>query len=115
MRSKSGAVRIIDSVWMLASLTAMTCAMSANDPGALMAVSEIRAGNLWCQFGVINEAGARIADAGGVSIVNMSRMPVMAISRVSVPQYAQTEPCCARSQSRCDCMERPGERRKLGM
>ena len=43
---KSGAVRIIDSVWILASLTAMTCAISANDPGALMAVTEILAGNL---------------------------------------------------------------------
>jgi predicted CoA-binding protein len=42
-------------------------------PDALPAIAEeavkIRAGNLWCQFGVINEAGARIADAGGVSIV----------------------------------------------
>lgn len=30
---------------------------------------KIRAGNLWCQFGVINEEGARIADAGGVSVI----------------------------------------------
>ena len=29
----------------------------------------IKAGNLWCQFGVINEEGARIAEAGGVSLV----------------------------------------------
>src|SRR4051812_9326776 len=38
----------------------------------------------------------------------------MASSLVSVPQYAQTGPCWASNQSRCDCMERPGERRKLG-
>lgn len=30
---------------------------------------KIRAGSLWCQFGVINEEGARIADAGGVSVI----------------------------------------------
>jgi predicted CoA-binding protein len=29
----------------------------------------IGAGNLWCQFGVINEEGARIAEAGGVSVI----------------------------------------------
>ena len=29
----------------------------------------IHAGALWCQFGVINEAGARIADDGGLSVV----------------------------------------------
>jgi predicted CoA-binding protein len=29
----------------------------------------IRAGNLWCQFSVINEEGGRIAEAGGVSVV----------------------------------------------
>src|SRR5688572_3799620 len=29
----------------------------------------IRAGNLWCQFGVINAEGARIAEAGGVSVI----------------------------------------------
>ena len=29
----------------------------------------IRARNLWCQFTVINEEGARIADAGGLSVV----------------------------------------------
>lgn len=29
----------------------------------------IRAGNLWCQFGVINAEGARIADAGGVTVI----------------------------------------------
>jgi hypothetical protein len=42
---KSGAVRTIDNVWMLASLDATTCAMSASEPGALMAVTETRAGN----------------------------------------------------------------------
>ncbi len=29
----------------------------------------IRAGNLWCQFTVINEEGARIAEQGGLSVV----------------------------------------------
>jgi predicted CoA-binding protein len=29
----------------------------------------ISAGTLWCQFGVINEEGARIAEAGGVTVV----------------------------------------------
>ena len=29
----------------------------------------IGAGAIWCQFGVINEEGARIAEAGGVSVV----------------------------------------------
>jgi predicted CoA-binding protein len=30
---------------------------------------KIRAGNLWCQFSVINEEGARIAEAGGLTVV----------------------------------------------
>jgi hypothetical protein len=30
---------------------------------------KIRAANLWCQFTVINAEGARIAEAGGVSVV----------------------------------------------
>ena len=30
---------------------------------------EIGAGTLWCQFGVINEDGARIAESGGVTVV----------------------------------------------
>ena len=30
---------------------------------------KIGAGNVWCQFTVINEEGARIAEAGGVSVV----------------------------------------------
>ena len=42
-------------------------------PDALPAIAgeavRIGAGNLWCQFSVINEEGARIADAGGVSVV----------------------------------------------
>ena len=42
-------------------------------PDALPAIAEeavaIRAGNLWCQFTVINEAGGRIAEAGGLSVV----------------------------------------------
>jgi predicted CoA-binding protein len=42
-------------------------------PDALPAIAadavKIRAGNLWCQFSVINEEGARIAEAGGLSVV----------------------------------------------
>ena len=42
-------------------------------PDALPAIAAdavtIRAGALWCQFSVINEEGARIAEAGGVSVV----------------------------------------------
>lgn len=42
-------------------------------PDALPAIAaeavQIGAGNLWCQFSVINEEGARIAQAGGVSVV----------------------------------------------
>ena len=42
-------------------------------PDALPGIAEeavrIGAGNLWCQFGVINEEGARIAAAGGVSVI----------------------------------------------
>ena len=42
-------------------------------PDALPAIAKeavaIHAGNLWCQFTVINEEGARIAQAGGVSVV----------------------------------------------
>jgi uncharacterized protein len=30
---------------------------------------KIRAGSLWCQFGVVNEEGARIAEAGGVTVI----------------------------------------------
>ena len=42
-------------------------------PDALPAIAReavaIKAGALWCQFGVINEEGARIAEAGGVTVV----------------------------------------------
>jgi hypothetical protein len=42
-------------------------------PAALPAIAaeavEIGAGTLWCQFGVINEDGARIAESGGVNVV----------------------------------------------
>jgi predicted CoA-binding protein len=41
-------------------------------PDALPAIAreavEIHAGALWCQFGVINEEGARIAEEGGVAV-----------------------------------------------
>src|SRR5205814_8301001 len=41
-------------------------------PDALPAIAAeavtIGAGNLWCQFSVINEEGARIAEAGGLSV-----------------------------------------------
>jgi uncharacterized protein len=42
-------------------------------PDALPAIAsdavKVRAGNLWCQFTVINAEGARIAEAGGLSVV----------------------------------------------
>lgn len=42
-------------------------------PDALPAIAgetvKIGAGGLWCQFSVVNEEGARIAEAGGVSVV----------------------------------------------
>ena len=38
-------------------------------PGIADEAVKIGAGNLWCQFGVINEEGARIAEAGGVSVI----------------------------------------------
>ena len=42
-------------------------------PEALPSIAQeavaIKAGSLWCQFGVINAEGARIAEAGGVSVV----------------------------------------------
>jgi predicted CoA-binding protein len=38
-------------------------------PGIAAEAVKVRAGNLWCQFGVINEEGARIAEAGGVPVV----------------------------------------------
>jgi uncharacterized protein len=38
-------------------------------PGIAREAVSIGAGNLWCQFTVINEQGARIAEAGGLSVV----------------------------------------------
>lgn len=38
-------------------------------PGIAAEAVKIGAGNIWCQFGVINEAGARTAESGGVSVV----------------------------------------------
>ena len=42
-------------------------------PDALPGIAEeavaIKAGSLWCQFGVINADGARIAEAGGLTVV----------------------------------------------
>ena len=42
-------------------------------PEALPEIAEeavrIQAGTLWCQFGVINETGAQIAEAGGVTVI----------------------------------------------
>jgi predicted CoA-binding protein len=42
-------------------------------PDALPAIAQeavsIAAGGLWCQFGVINEEGARIAEEGGLAVV----------------------------------------------
>jgi predicted CoA-binding protein len=38
-------------------------------PGIAAEAVAVGAGNLWCQFGVINAEGARIAEAGGLSVV----------------------------------------------
>ena len=42
-------------------------------PDALPAIAAeavaVHAGNMWCQFGVINSDAARIAEAGGVSVI----------------------------------------------
>ncbi len=38
-------------------------------PGIAKDAVAIRAGSIWCQFGVINEEGARIAEAGGVTVI----------------------------------------------
>jgi uncharacterized protein len=42
-------------------------------PDALPAIAadavKIRAATLWCQFGVINEDGARLAEAGGMTVI----------------------------------------------
>ena len=38
-------------------------------PGIAAEAVSVGAGTLWCQFGVINAEGARIAEAGGLSVV----------------------------------------------
>ena len=38
-------------------------------PGIAREAAAIHAGALWCQFGVINEEGARIAEDGGVTVI----------------------------------------------
>jgi predicted CoA-binding protein len=38
-------------------------------PGIAAEAVKIKAGCLWCQFGVINEEGARIAEAGGLPVI----------------------------------------------
>lgn len=38
-------------------------------PGIAREAVQVRAGNLWCQFGVINGEGARIAETGGVEVI----------------------------------------------
>jgi predicted CoA-binding protein len=38
-------------------------------PGIARDAVAVHASTLWCQFGVINEEGAQIAEAGGVSVV----------------------------------------------
>jgi uncharacterized protein len=38
-------------------------------PGIARDAVEIHAGTLWCQFGVINADGARIAEEGGLTVI----------------------------------------------
>ena len=38
-------------------------------PGIAQEAVAIHAGALWCQFGVINEEGGRIAEEGGVTVI----------------------------------------------
>ena len=38
-------------------------------PGIAREAVEINAGALWCQFGVINEEGTRIAEEGGLTVI----------------------------------------------
>ncbi len=38
-------------------------------PGIARDAVKIRAGTLWCQFGVINDEGARIAEEGGMTVI----------------------------------------------
>ena len=56
------------------SITTVTPPSSAiRAPDALPAIAaeavKIHAATLWCQFGVINEDGARIAEQGGLAVV----------------------------------------------
>jgi predicted CoA-binding protein len=43
-------------------------------PGIAREAVAIGAGTLWCQFGVINEEGARIAEDGGLTVFNTQRI-----------------------------------------
>jgi uncharacterized protein len=38
-------------------------------PGIAREAVQVKAGTLWCQFGVINDEGARIADDGGLTVI----------------------------------------------
>jgi predicted CoA-binding protein len=38
-------------------------------PGIARDAVAIKAGTLWCQFGVINEEGSRIAEEGGLTVI----------------------------------------------
>jgi uncharacterized protein len=38
-------------------------------PGIAREAAQVKAGTLWCQFGVINDEGARIADDGGLTVI----------------------------------------------
>jgi uncharacterized protein len=38
-------------------------------PGIAQEAVDIGAGTLWCQFGVINEEGAKIAEEGGLTVI----------------------------------------------
>ncbi len=61
----------LDSLTVLTEPVDMVVVFRA--PDALPAIAaeavEIGAPTLWCQFGVINEDGARIAESGGVAVV----------------------------------------------
>ena len=54
-------------------------------PDALPAIAEeavkIHAGCMWCQFGVINEEGARIAEAGGLSVIMTEALRLFTVER----------------------------------
>ena len=45
-------------------------------PGIARDAVAIHAGALWCQFGVINEEGTRIAEAGGMTVIEDRCMKV---------------------------------------